>query len=92
MQVNKPASCNKDAECIPKKLLDNVCVIFFGQYFENYRMEGYVMKKGIAAPVTDAGKRRTQEPLNWVFDEESGKLTISGQGSIPDYTKENPPA
>ena len=50
------------------------------------------MKKGIAAPVTDAGKRRTQEPLNWVFDEESGKLTISGQGSIPDYTKENPPA
>lgn len=50
------------------------------------------MKKGIAAPVTDAGKRRTREPLNWVFDEESGKLSISGQGPIPDYTRENPPA
>lgn len=50
------------------------------------------MKKGIAAPVTDAGKRRTREPLTWVFDEESGKLSISGQGPIPDYTKENPPA
>lgn len=50
------------------------------------------MKTGIAAPVTDAGKRRTQEPLTWVFDEESGKLSISGQGPIPDYTKENPPA
>lgn len=50
------------------------------------------MKKGIAAPVTDAGKRRTTEPLKWTFDEESGKLSITGQGPVPDYTRENPPA
>lgn len=50
------------------------------------------MKTGIAAPVTDAGKRRTTEPLKWTFDEESGKLSITGQGPVPDYTRENPPA
>ena len=50
------------------------------------------MLRGLAAPVTDAAKRKTKVPIRWEFDEQSGKISFFGNGPIPDYTEHNPPS
>lgn len=48
------------------------------------------MLHGLAAPITDAAKRRQRMPIFWEFDEQTGKMTLIGIGPLPDYTEQTP--